>query len=360
MIKRIVLTGGPSSGKTTTIKRVVEHFENIGYKVIVIPETATELILGGLRPFGNQALNIVDFQELVLRLQLAKEEVFNLGAKYLDNQKTLIIYDRGLIDNRSYVTAAEFQEVCQRLQSHPSYEEMQNRYDAVIYLETSDKFYQTENNAARSEDVSTAITQSKKTLSAWLTHHNLKIILPENNFSDKIDKVIAFISEQLATPNYQKQGKYLIDLQNPLINGLKKERCLEITQTYLTSPQNIEKRLRQITTEGHTSYYFSIFQISPTGKRLISEKVISHSLYEELLAFQDPKTKPIKKQRYVTMQNGQKLTLDIFEDNKTLAILEIAGQLSPIPSYVLANVTDDINYCNRTIAHQNYQQLLLR
>lgn len=359
MLKKIVLTGGPSSGKTTTIKRVVEYFENLGYKVIVISETATELILGGLRPFGDNALNIADFQELVLRLQLAKEEVYNLGANYLNDENILIIHDRGLIDNRSYVTASEFQEVCQRVANQISYEEMQNRYDAVIYLETSAKFYQTENNAARSEDVNSAVAQSKKTLSAWMTHHNLEIILPETDFSQKVDKVIEFISQQISSPHYHKQGKYLIDLHDPCLDDLQKGKILKIEQTYLASPPNIEKRLRKVITEGRTSYYFSVFKIGNEGKLLISEKVISKSLYEELIAFQDPQTKTIKKKRYISIRDGQKYTLDIFADNENTALLEIAGQLNNLPSYVIENVTNNANYQNHNLASTTSQQLLL-
>ena len=53
-ITRIVLTGGPAAGKTTLISRILKEFkQDDGWKVITIPETATELISGfGIRPFG--------------------------------------------------------------------------------------------------------------------------------------------------------------------------------------------------------------------------------------------------------------------------------------------------------------------
>ena len=44
-ITRIVLTGGPAAGKTTLISRILKEFkQDDGWKVITIPETATELI----------------------------------------------------------------------------------------------------------------------------------------------------------------------------------------------------------------------------------------------------------------------------------------------------------------------------
>lgn len=50
-ITRIVLTGGPAAGKTTLISRILKEFkQDDGWKVITIPETATELISGfGIR-----------------------------------------------------------------------------------------------------------------------------------------------------------------------------------------------------------------------------------------------------------------------------------------------------------------------
>ena len=52
-IVKIVLTGGPAAGKTTLISRVLKEFkQEDGWKVITIPETATELISGfGIGPF---------------------------------------------------------------------------------------------------------------------------------------------------------------------------------------------------------------------------------------------------------------------------------------------------------------------
>ena len=52
MYKKIVLTGGPCSGKTTSIQKIEEEFTQLGYKVIIVPEAAPILINSGIRPFG--------------------------------------------------------------------------------------------------------------------------------------------------------------------------------------------------------------------------------------------------------------------------------------------------------------------
>ena len=62
-ITRIVLTGGPAAGKTTLISRILKEFkQEEGWKVITIPETATELISGfGLGPFAG-CMSMLEFQ----------------------------------------------------------------------------------------------------------------------------------------------------------------------------------------------------------------------------------------------------------------------------------------------------------
>ena len=82
--KKIVLTGGPCAGKTTAIQRIVQEFTEKGYNVLVINEAATELIMGGIRPFGDNALDMVEFQNYVLdnMIQLELYIQQKLAIKY--------------------------------------------------------------------------------------------------------------------------------------------------------------------------------------------------------------------------------------------------------------------------------------
>ena len=74
----IVLTGGPCAGKTTTIAKVKEDLENLGYHVLLLNECATEVINGGIRPFGDNQVSVFDFQNEILNLQIFKEKRFKL------------------------------------------------------------------------------------------------------------------------------------------------------------------------------------------------------------------------------------------------------------------------------------------
>ena len=45
---KLVLTGGPCGGKTTGQTRLATFFENLGWKVYRVPETANLLLSGGI------------------------------------------------------------------------------------------------------------------------------------------------------------------------------------------------------------------------------------------------------------------------------------------------------------------------
>ena len=101
MIKKIVLTGGPSAGKTTVINELRKSLEIQGYKVICVSETASELIKAGFIPYGDEKYT-ADFQELVLKQQLAKEENYESMMDKTYEKDSIIIYDRALLDNAAY------------------------------------------------------------------------------------------------------------------------------------------------------------------------------------------------------------------------------------------------------------------
>ena len=114
-ITRIVLTGGPAAGKTTLISRILKEFTpEDGWKVIMIPETATELISGfGIGPFPN-CMSMEDFQYYVVSDQLHKEELALKAAEAVPEEKVLIVYDRAVFDDKAYVSDAFFEKLLAR------------------------------------------------------------------------------------------------------------------------------------------------------------------------------------------------------------------------------------------------------
>ena len=157
---KIAITGGPCAGKTTAMQKIVQEFTEKGYKVFVVSEAATELINGGIRPFGDNALEMYEFQRCVMDTQLSKEKIFERIANNT-KQDTIILCDRGIFDNRAYVSDKEFKELLKERSLNEM--EVSSSYDMVIHLVTAAKgakeHYTTANNSARTETVEEATAE---------------------------------------------------------------------------------------------------------------------------------------------------------------------------------------------------------
>lgn len=197
-ITKIVVTGGPCGGKTTALERIREVFSKKGYTVVFIPETATELILGGIAPWTTDTNQT--FQHTLLMLQLEKEKLFTHGAIHLkDYEKLLIVCDRGAMDNKSYTTKEEFLNILTLMNT--TEEELLSRYDAVFHLTTAAKgaeeFYTFANNNARYETIDEARALDDSLMSSWENHPNHFVIDNSTDFETKINKLIDKISSFL-------------------------------------------------------------------------------------------------------------------------------------------------------------------
>ena len=149
-IKKIVLTGGPCSGKTTFTSRTQEFFQERGYRVIIDNESATDLISGGISP---ATLGMYEFQKYVTSLQIKKEEICERAANEIQGDKVLIFIDRALFDNLAYVGETAYREILKEF--NIALEDVNDRYDMVVHLVTSAKgkeeAYTYANNSARYE-----------------------------------------------------------------------------------------------------------------------------------------------------------------------------------------------------------------
>ena len=134
-IRKIVITGGPSAGKTTGLSWIQNAFTKLGYTVLFVPETATELISGGVAPW-TCGTNL-DYQKCQMRLQLEKERLFVRAARTMNVDKILIVCDRGAMDNRAYMNDEEFAAVLEDIGS--TEERLLGSYDAVFHMVTAAK-----------------------------------------------------------------------------------------------------------------------------------------------------------------------------------------------------------------------------
>lgn len=358
-IKKIVITGGPCAGKTTAMSRIKKTFTRMGYAVVFIHETATELISGGVAPW--ELNSNFSYQLCQLKLQLAKEKIFLEASSEMKNaDRILLVCDRGTIDNKAYMTEEEFGEALKVLGLNEI--ELRDTYDAVFHLVTAAKgaeeFYTLSNNQARTETPEVAALMDDKLISAWTGHPHLRIIDNESGFEDKMKRLITEISSFLGEPEpLEIERKFLIEY--PDVQSLEQNpncRKVEIIQTYLTSENGDEVRIRQRGENGNYIYFKTTKRKINDVKRIETESRISKDEYLSLLMMADTGKRQIRKNRYCLTYVSQYFEIDIypFWNDKAIVEIELTDENSPLefPDYIkiIKEVTDDEQYKNASLA----------
>ena len=357
-ITKIVITGGPSAGKTTGLSWIQNEFTKLGYTVLFVPETATELISGGVTPWGCGSN--LDYQKCQMRLQLEKERLFEQAAKTMKAEKVLIVCDRGTMDNRAYMNELEFSQVLNEVGSDEI--QLRDSYDAVFHMVTAakgaEKFYTTENNSARTETVEQAAALDDKLIAAWTGHPHLRVIDNSTNFEDKLKRLIAEIRSFLGEPEPMEiERKFLIEYPDiKWLESLPNCRKVDIIQTYLVSGNGDELRVRQRGENGSYICFKTRKRLIDGMKRIELEERLSQEEYMRLLMEADPTKRPIRKTRYCLTWDNQYFEIDVypFWKDRAVAEIELSDENTPIrfpkELKVIREVTDDPTYKNAALA----------
>lgn len=359
-ITKIVLTGGPAAGKTTLISRVLHEFkQEDGWRVITIPETATELISGfGIRPFGG-CMSMLAFQDFVIADQIHKEQLALRAAEVVPEDNVLIIYDRALMDDKAYITDDEFREVLARFDGRTEAGVLAG-YDAVIHLVTCAKgaeFAYNLGNAARTESLEYAREMDDRTLRAWSGHPNLRIVDNSVNFEEKINHAMREIYRVLGEPEPMvEKRKFLVEM--PDVEALTQRYnalALDMMQTYLNvSHPGVERRIRQQKNGEDYLYFYTEKHTMEDGARWVTEKPISEKAYIRYLMEGDSSLHSVRKTKYRFFYSGCRFELDVYPFSTDRAVLFMyspsAGLPTPPEITVLKDVTGDPAYKNRQLA----------
>ncbi len=194
-IARIVLTGGPAGGKTSLVNRIQKEFKtNEEWRIITIPETATELISGfGIGPFPG-CMPMLNFQYYVIPDQLHKEALALKAAYEVPQEKVLILYDRAVPDDKAYISDEDFAMILQEF-GHTE-QEILDGYDGVIFMTTCAKgaeFAYSLNNKARTESISAAREMDDNSRHAWANYPGMHIVENYGDLNEKLDYAISVI-----------------------------------------------------------------------------------------------------------------------------------------------------------------------
>lgn len=356
-IVKIVLTGGPCAGKTTAMNWIQNNFQKQGYKVLFVPETATEFITGGITPWEMRTN--LDFQSCVLDFQLEKEAMFDRAASEMPFDKILIVCDRGTLDGKAYISKKDFNYMLKS--KGLSETKLKDSYDAVFHLVTAakgaKKFYNLDNEA-RTESVEDAARADDLVMAAWTGHSHLRIIDNSTDFDEKMRRLMREIALVLGEPNpFEIERKFLIEMPDiNLLESMANCEKVNIVQTYLKSSDDEEVRIRQRGINGSYTYSKTRKIIVNDIKRIEIEERLSQEDYIDELLNADPSKGQIIKTRYCLCYENQYFEIDIypFWDDKAIVEIELndENQSIKLPPFLslIDEVTDKQEYKNASIA----------
>lgn len=380
MIKKIVLTGGPCAGKTTVLANIEQYLKELGYKVFIVSETATELINSGLSPIDKNGVGIVKFQEYVLKYQLKKEQLYEEIAANFPHDKIVIICDRGILDGKAFISNDEFNEILKQVSEELNIKlnssDIINRYDLVMHLTTAargnSKYYTLENNSARSETVDEAISLDKKTVEAWSVHNNLQIIDSYEDFDEKIKGIINVINNMLGnTFEVKKERKFQVKpIELDILSNINYEKT-HIEQYYKSAGDYSfdysgdigdidEIRLRKVIYKDDVGYYYRVQNQESGIKKVFTERKLCENAFNHMLGRGTLISKIIK-DRYTFIYNNQYFKLDKIDDICILEVVSKDKDIIDIPDgfEIMKEVTNDENYKNINLGKVKSRQKIL-
>ena len=260
VIKKIVVTGGPGGGKTSSKSAILEAVLKAGYIPIFVGETATEVKISGLDPVAG-VFSVLEFQRFLSKLQIAKEDTY-LEELERSDKKFVVFFDRGLIDNKAYVDEETWKALVKELNLTDV--EIFKRYDIVLHLvsaaDGAEEYYTTANNIARNETLEEAKIQERKNKEAYNGFPYIYYFGNETSFEEKINKVVGTVMSSIGMgkPILGSQRKFIVpkvDIKE--LEKLKAQSAV-IEQCYLCNDgKSSERRIRKITYCGNTVYYYT-------------------------------------------------------------------------------------------------------
>lgn len=372
-VYKLVLTGGPCGGKTTGQSRLCTFFENLGWKVFRVPETATVLLSGGIkfsdltedegskRKLANRANLAKDikngvpdhssvdltascprclaakakankpsgptdafkFQENLLRTMIQIENTyFELGKS--SKRNCLIICDRGVMDASAYISKEKWEKMMAANGWNPI-ELRDNRYNQIVHMVSAangaEDFYSTEDHACRSEGVVLARELDYRSAAAWVGHPYFDVIDNSTDFETKINRMIESVCQKLGIDTgdrlktSSRKLKYLVAGPLPPDSEFPPFQDFEVAHNYLNSAGlRVQARLRKRGQNGHFSYIHTLRRPNLHGQSIEIKTQLTHRDYLNMLSQRDDAHFTIYKKRRCFLVNNQYFQLDIYQD----------------------------------------------
>lgn len=187
--RRIVLTGGPGGGKSTSAELIRRE---VGERIVLVPEAATMLYSGGFPRYDDLEARVAT-QKAIYAVQRNIEDVQK--AQFPER---VLLCDRGTLDGAAYWPKDLHEDFFQVMKSSPEAE--LDRYDAVVFFESAavGDFNIIEcGNPTRTESNKRAVELDTKLREIWGKHHHFYHIPHQTSFFKKIEMALQAVKEIL-------------------------------------------------------------------------------------------------------------------------------------------------------------------
>lgn len=195
---KLVLTGGPSGGKTTLANLLQKEFSD---RLYIVPEAASILYAGGFprRP------NVTSLQHRQRAIYYVQRELEGIIAN--EHPNALLVCDRGSLDGIAYWPG----KGDDYLASVGTTTELEvARYDWVLHLDTAPEPHYDSTNSLRTESFNEAWNLNDKVKAAWGRHPRRFIINNgSGHFVDKLARAITVVQDILRGKSYEQIQEHL-------------------------------------------------------------------------------------------------------------------------------------------------------
>ena len=203
-IVRVLITGSVQAGKDTTIKRLKTDLEQFGYYVVNTNEVAELILLNNIKPFGDDTITLLEYQEAVFEGQLFVEDLYMSLIKNIKTDKTIVfLLNRGVLDGMPFIGESEFNKIVTK--HNFDKETTKERYDIVLCLETYAMlgvYDKHANSEVRFQDFEKAVEMNNQFYDMYKKYYpNIKYIKANYNFEEKYINVLNALKTELSKFN---------------------------------------------------------------------------------------------------------------------------------------------------------------
>lgn len=335
-VYKIVLTGGPCGGKTTSLARLSPYLRERGFEVIACPEAFSLLVSNGMSFDYLGAVEGMDVvvQDTVMDMQIGLEDGFErvLRAR---GKPAVLLCDRGLMDGSAYMDPEAWERLLAKRDVQCVSELREGRYNAVFHLVTAaegaEQFYTLENNAVRTETPELARELDDMTRNAWVGHPNLKIFDNSTGFEKKMQRVVEETARLVGLPTQMQRvtTKFLLRKEPDLeaFPGDVRVRVFDVEKVYLLEEnirtENISEEysfIRKRTTvhkDGEASgsvYGWTGVQKTHEGQVIETKRIITKREYISLFNNRDKSRHIVTQKRISFLWNIQSFTIHVYQE----------------------------------------------